>query len=314
MPRPEKVQAVEEIKERMEDARAFFLTEYRGLSVKEQQTLRRALREAGAEYKVVKMSLAAIAARELGHDEIADELVGPTAIAFAHEDAVAAAKALDDFAEANETFVLKIGLLSGNVLPPEQVAALAKLPSRDELLGKIAGAMAAPLYGAAGLFAAFTRNTASMLSQLLEKKEAGDPIAGESVGGADAADAAGAESVGEAGASPADAADTAGAESVEEADAADTAGAESVEEADAADTAGAESVEEADASSDEPADAGEEAAESVEDADAAPAESEPTDEPTPEADEPEADEPKASTDTDTDDAPDEADAESDEEE
>ena len=295
-------QAVEEIKERMEDARAFFLTEYRGLSVKEQQTLRRALREAGAEYKVVKMSLAAIAARELGHDEIADELVGPTAIAFAHDDAVATAKALDDFAEANEAFVLKIGLLSGNVLPPEQVAALAKLPSRDELLGKIAGAMAAPLYGAAGLFAAFTRNTASMLSQLLEKKEAGDPIAGESVGGADAADAAGAESVGEAGASPADAADAAVAESVEEAD--------------AADTAGAESVEEADASSDEPADAGEEAAESVEEADAAPAESEPTDEPTPEADEPEADEPKASTDTDTDtdDAPDEADAESDEEE
>ena len=281
MPRPEKVQAVEEIKERMEDARAFFLTEYRGLSVKEQQTLRRALREAGAEYKVVKMSLAAIAARELGHDEIADELVGPTAIAFAHDDAVATAKALDDFAEANEAFVLKIGLLSGNVLPPEQVAALAKLPSRDELLGKIAGAMAAPLYGAAGLFAAFTRNTASMLSQLLEKKEAGDPIAGESVGGADAADAAVAESV---------------------------------EEADAADAAGAESVEEADASSDEPADAGEEAAESVEEADAAPAESEPTDEPTPEADEPEADEPKASTDTDTDDAPDEADAESDEEE
>ncbi|MEX1281032.1 MAG: 50S ribosomal protein L10 [Acidimicrobiia bacterium] len=281
MPRPEKVQAVEEIKERMEDARAFFLTEYRGLSVKEQQTLRRALREAGAEYKVVKMSLAAIAARELGHDEIADELVGPTAIAFANEDAVAAAKALDDFAEANETFVLKIGLLSGNVLPPEQVSALAKLPSRDELLGKIAGAMAAPLYGAAGLFAAFTRNTASMLSQLLEKKEAGDPIAGESGGGAGAAD---------------------------------TAVAESVEEADAADTAVAESVEEADASSDEPADAADEAGdEPVEEADAAPTESEPTDEPTPEADEPEADEPKASAD-DTDDAPDEADAESDEEE
>lgn len=189
MPRPEKVQAVAEIKERMEDARAFFLTEYRGLSVKEQQTLRRALREAGAEYKVVKMSLAAIAARELGHDEIAEQLVGPTAIAFADEDAVATAKALDEFAEANEAFVLKIGLLSGNVLPPEQVAALAKLPSRDELLGKIAGAMAAPLYGAAGLFAAFTRNTASMLSQLLEKKEAADSADAESVGEADASPA-----------------------------------------------------------------------------------------------------------------------------
>jgi large subunit ribosomal protein L10 len=289
MPRPEKVQAVAEIKERMEDARAFFLTEYRGLSVKEQQTLRRALREAGADYKVVKMSLAAIAARELGHDEIADELVGPTAIAFAHEDAVATAKALDEFAEANEAFVLKIGLLSGNVLPPEQVAALAKLPSRDELLGTIAGAMAAPLYGAAGLFASFTRNTASMLSQLLEKKEAGDPIAGESVEEADAADAAGAESVGEAGASSADAADEAGAESVEEADASS---------ADAADEAGAESVGGAEAAAEEPAEepaeaaAEEPVAEPAEAAAEEPAEAadeEPTEEPTDDADSAESD-------------------------
>lgn len=175
MPRPEKVQAVEEIKGRMEDTRAYFLTEYRGLSVKQQQTLRRALRQAGADYKVLKMTLAAIAARELGHDDIADALVGPTAIAFADDDAVAAAKALDEFAKDNEAFVLKVGMLSGNLLLPEQVSDLAKMPSRDELLGKIAGAMAAPLYGAAGLFASFTRNAASMFSQLLEKKEAGGP-------------------------------------------------------------------------------------------------------------------------------------------
>lgn len=191
MPRPEKVQAVEEIKGRMEDTRAFFLTEYRGLSVKQQQTLRRALREAGADYKVLKMTLAAIAARELGHDAIADELVGPTAIAFADTDAVATAKALDDFAKANEAFVLKAGMLSGNLLAPEQVSELAKMPSRDELLAKIAGAMAAPMFGAAGLFAAFTRNAASMFSQLLEKKEAEGPAP-------EAADPADAESVEEA--------------------------------------------------------------------------------------------------------------------
>jgi large subunit ribosomal protein L10 len=191
MPRPEKVQAVEEIKGRMEDTRAFFLTEYRGLSVKQQQTLRRALREAGADYKVLKMTLAAIAARELGHDAIADELVGPTAIAFADTDAVATAKALDDFAKANEAFVLKAGMLSGNLLAPEQVSELAKMPSRDELLGKIAGAMAAPMFGAAGLFAAFTRNAASMFSQLLEKKDAEGPAP-------EATDTADAESVAEA--------------------------------------------------------------------------------------------------------------------
>ena len=185
MPRPEKVQAVEDIKQRIDGAQAVFLTEYRGLSVKAQQTLRRSLRASGAEYKVVKMSLAQIAANELGHAEVADEMVGPTAIAFANADAVATAKALSDFAKDHEAFVLKSGLLSGQYLAPEQVLELAKLPSRDELLGRIAGAMKAPLYGAAGLFAGFARASASMFFQLLEKKEAGDPIAG--VGGVPAA-------------------------------------------------------------------------------------------------------------------------------
>ena len=118
MPRPEKVQAVEEIKERFGNAEAVFLTEYRGLSVKQQQVLRRALRESGADNKVLKMSLSAIAARELGYDEVADELVGPTAIAFANDDAVATATALDEFAGQNAAFVLKTGLLSGNLLAP----------------------------------------------------------------------------------------------------------------------------------------------------------------------------------------------------
>lgn len=178
MPRPEKVQAVEDIKARIDGAQAVFLTEYRGLSVKAQQTLRRALRDSGADYKVVKMTLARIAASELGHADVAEEMVGPTAIAFANTDAVATAKALDTFAKENDAFVLKGGILSGSYLAPEQVSALAKLPSRPELLGKIAGAMKAPLFKAAGLFAGFNRAGASMFSQLLEKKEAGDPIAG----------------------------------------------------------------------------------------------------------------------------------------
>ncbi len=252
MPRPEKVQAVEEIKGRMEEARAFFLTEYRGLSVKQQQTLRRALREAGADYKVLKMTLAAIAARELGHDEIADELVGPTAIAFADEDAVATAKALDEFAKGNEAFVLKAGMLSGNLLVPEQVSELAKMPSRDELLGKIAGAMAAPMFGAAGLFAAFTRNAASMFSQLLEKKEAADSAGASSVEDADADDAATAAEADAASETAEEEPEAPAAEAAEEADASAAAEAETAEEpADAEDSAGAESVEEADASADE---------------------------------------------------------------
>lgn len=171
MPRPEKVQAVEEIKERFENAEAAFLTEYRGLTVNEQQELRRGLRTAGAEYKVVKMSLARRAAEELGLDELTESMTGPTAIAFVSADPVPVAKALKDFAKDHEHLVLKVGLMSGKLLPPEQISKLADIEPRDVLLGRIAGAFKAPLAKMAGMLGSFTRDSASMFAQLLEKKE-----------------------------------------------------------------------------------------------------------------------------------------------
>ncbi len=174
MPRPEKVQAVEEIRERLENSEATFLTEYRGLSVGEQQELRRGLREVGAEYKVVKMSLARRAAEELGLDEFSESMVGPTALAFSGTDPVPVAKALKEFAKAHENLVLKVGLMSGKLLAPEQVSKLAEIEPRDVLLAKIAGAAKAPLSKMAGALGSFLRDSASMFSQLLEKKESGE--------------------------------------------------------------------------------------------------------------------------------------------
>jgi large subunit ribosomal protein L10 len=175
MPRPEKVQAVADIKERIEAAQAVFVTEFRGLTVTQLQKLRASLRETGAEYKVVKMSLARRAADELSIDGIDEHLMGPTALVFANVDPVATAKALRDVGDGNEKFVIKAGILSGEVLLPEQVRKLASIESRDVLLAKIAGAAKAPLYKGAVLFASFTRNAATMMSQLLEKKESGEP-------------------------------------------------------------------------------------------------------------------------------------------
>jgi large subunit ribosomal protein L10 len=175
MPRPEKVQAVADIKERIEAAQAVFVTEFRGLTVTQLQKLRASLRETGAEYKVVKMSLARRAADELSIDGIDEHLMGPTALAFANVDPVATAKALRDVGDGNEKFVIKAGILSGEVLLPEQVRKLASIESRDVLLAKIAGAAKAPLYKGAAMFASFTRNAATMMSQLLEKKESGEP-------------------------------------------------------------------------------------------------------------------------------------------
>lgn len=184
MPRPEKVQVVEEIRERFDTAKATYLAEYRGLSVAQQQTLRRAIREAGGEFKVVKMSLARRAADELGI-ALGDELSGPTGLAFADTDAVSVAKALRDFAKDNDALVLKSGVLGVEVLAPEAVTKLADIEPRDVLLAKFAGAARSPLVNFAGMLQSFTRDAASMISQLLEKKEsdpafaAAEPVADE---------------------------------------------------------------------------------------------------------------------------------------
>ena len=176
MPRPEKVQAVADIKERLEGAEAVFLTEYRGLTVKAVQALRRSLRDSGADYKVVKMTLAQLAASDAGVEGLNEYLTGPTAIAFAMRDPVATAKALKDFSKTNEVFVLKAGLLAGNFLTPEEVSKLAEIEPRDVLLSKIAGAAKAPLVKAAGFFGSFNRNAATMFNQLLDKKSSGENL------------------------------------------------------------------------------------------------------------------------------------------
>lgn len=171
MPRPEKVQAVADIKERMEGAQAVFLAEYAGLSVQEQQTLRRELRANDAEFKVVKMTLARLAAADLDIDDLDELLLGPTGLTFADGDPVGAAKVLRDFAKDHEVLVIKGGLLGREFLTPERIAQLADIEPREVLLARIAGAFEAPMAKMAGLLAALPRNAATAMQQLLEKKQ-----------------------------------------------------------------------------------------------------------------------------------------------
>ncbi|MCL1595506.1 MAG: 50S ribosomal protein L10 [Actinomycetia bacterium] len=179
MPRPEKVQAVADIKERIQGAQAVFLAEYAGLSVKDQQVLRRQLRESGAEFKVVKMTLARRAAGDLDIDSLDELLFGPTGLAFADGDPVGAAKVLKSFANEHDTFVVKGGLLGIEFLSPEKIAELAEIEPREVLLAKLAGVMQAPMAKLAGLLGALPRNTAYALQQLLEQKEQEEPSAEE---------------------------------------------------------------------------------------------------------------------------------------
>jgi large subunit ribosomal protein L10 len=258
MPRPEKVQAVAEIKERIEDASAVFVTEFRGLSVKQLSQLRRTLRESGADYKVVKMTLARRATDELGIEGIHEYLVGPTGLTFANTDAVATAKVLRDVGKENDKLVIKAGILQGGqVLLPEQVTKLADIEPREVLLSKIAGAAKAPMAQLAGLVGSFTRNAATMFSQLLEKKESDGPAVAPvepAIAPAAAVEAAPAEEAPDADAAPA--AETDEAPASEEAPAADGEPAAETDEAPAAEEAPADAP--AEVNDEEPAAAAEE--------------------------------------------------------
>jgi large subunit ribosomal protein L10 len=191
-PRPEKVAVVEEVRAKLEGSAAAVLTEYRGLNVAATAELRRALHEAGGEYKIYKNTLVRIAARDLGL-ELDDLLTGPTAIAFAEGDAVNIAKALNDFAKTNPALVVKGGLLGDQVIDEAGVKALASLEPREVLLAKLAGLMAAPMQQMANLLEALPRDFAYGLKALIDQGGAAGATADAPASTEDEAPAAEAE-------------------------------------------------------------------------------------------------------------------------
>jgi large subunit ribosomal protein L10 len=170
MARPDKAAAVAELVESFQESAGAVLTEYRGLTVKQLQELRRALGE-NANYAVVKNTLTKIAATEVGVEGFDELLIGPTAIAFINGDVVEAARGLRDFAKANPSLVIKGGVLDGNPLGAEEIAKLADLESREVLLGKLAGGMLASLSQAVYLLNAPLSQVARLAGALQEKAE-----------------------------------------------------------------------------------------------------------------------------------------------
>jgi len=174
MARPDKVAAVEEIAGRFRETETVLLTEYRGLRVADIAEVRSALRETETEYKVLKNTLARIAVREAGLEELVAMLEGPTAIAFVKGDVAAAAKALDEAAKKFPVLAIKGGILNGKIITADQARELAKLEPRDVLLAKIAMLMSSPAQQTVNVFAALLRDLGSMLAQVVAKKESGE--------------------------------------------------------------------------------------------------------------------------------------------
>jgi len=168
-----KIAVVDEVRTRIGEASASIVSEYRGLSVAELAELRSALAAVGGDYRIFKNTLVRRAIDGGEYQPLSEYLSGPSALTFVQGDVSAVAKALKDFARANPLLVIKGGLADGSLLSSSDLAALADLPSRDVLLARIAGALAAPMQQLAGLLQALPRNLAYGLSALIEQREAG---------------------------------------------------------------------------------------------------------------------------------------------
>jgi len=161
---------VAELTEKFQSSSAVLLTEYRGLTVAQLKELRRSI-SADATYAVAKNTLIKIAAANAGVTAFDGQLVGPTAMAFVHGDAVAVAKAMRDFAKANPLLVVKSGVLDGAALTADEVKKLADLESREVLLAKAAGMFKASMYQAAYMFQAPLAQAARAVDALRQKQE-----------------------------------------------------------------------------------------------------------------------------------------------
>ncbi len=145
MKRSEKEEAVTELSAQMQGIKALYFTDFTGLNVKRMTDLRRRFRKAGVQYVVIKNTLALRAASATGLTGLATRLRGPTGVVLA-TDAVAAAKVLADFAKENDKRpTLKGGMLDGVALTEDQIKKLATMPSREQMLAQLGGAMQAPL-------------------------------------------------------------------------------------------------------------------------------------------------------------------------
>jgi len=171
MPTEAKQAAVAELREQLQASRTLIVSEYRGLTVRDLQEIRRSLRKQDVTYRVVKNRLMKIAAGDTIGLELDEMLTGPTAIAFGQDEG-ATAKAVIDTMRPYKTVRIMGGLLGDRAIDGNEVTRLAALPSRETLLSQIAGAFAAPMATTAGLFDAPLRDVVGLVAALETKQAA----------------------------------------------------------------------------------------------------------------------------------------------
>jgi large subunit ribosomal protein L10 len=171
MPTEAKEAAVAELREQLKGSRTLIVSDYRGLTVREIQEIRRALRKQDVSYRVIKNRLMKIAAADTVGSALDPLLIGPTAIAFGQDEG-ATAKAVVDTMRPYRHVRITGALLGDRAIDADGVTRLASLPSREVLLSQIAGAFAAPMATTAGLFDAPLRDVLGLVAALADKQQA----------------------------------------------------------------------------------------------------------------------------------------------
>lgn len=172
MNKEQKSAFVVELHDKLAGARAFYLTDFSGMNVKQMTQFRSRLRQQGVEYVVVKNTLALRALADLELPDVAAFFRGPTGVVIGQDDAVTAAKVLTDFArEFDNRPAVKVGLIERKTIGPEQVKQIAELPSKDELLAQLAGGLQAPMARLAGGMSQLVAGFARALDALRQQRE-----------------------------------------------------------------------------------------------------------------------------------------------
>ncbi len=163
---------VDELTDLLSKSELTILTDYRGLTVAEMVQLRKQLREAGVEYHVAKNTLLRLAAEKASYPDMSALLIGPTAVAFSHDDIAKAAKALRDYARTSKVFTIKGGVVSDRVLSADQVATIADLPPKEVLIAQVIGTAQMPIVNLVSVLGGPVRSLAYVLQARARQLEA----------------------------------------------------------------------------------------------------------------------------------------------
>jgi large subunit ribosomal protein L10 len=169
MNREEKSATIQEIAAQIEGAEAIFAVDYRGISVPQAAELRGKLRETDSSFRIVKNRLTKLAATQVGEGRLAELLVGPTALTFVRGDTAAAAKAITTFNKTHDVLTYKGGYMGETTLDDAGFQSIAKLPTREVLIGQFAGVVASPITGIVRGLNALIQGLATQLGQIADK-------------------------------------------------------------------------------------------------------------------------------------------------